>query len=313
MEPVKPITNIFDENILISLLEAISKMDCDALELILDDKWYYDRTSKSIYIQKLSVVFDEFQKEDYYLVYQKGNCNSSECNNFNKSGFSFIGNKTGRYINFIIDLKENGSIKNIHNCICFSSNYKVLDEAKKQLKISIFMDEYLNFKPTDSYIEMKNESINALNELNQFQNSEIPKNELIKWYEKYENLSKSMSGKDLNFKNQKLFWSCFIRITELYNYIKIEGDFIVAIDKFKSIDVKSDSELLKWYKKYNYLFHKFKYILPIINSEVEYSEFGKINLCQDFPVYLRLNNLKKSFELQDIFHSHFHEKVKWYK
>ena len=313
MEPVKPITKIFNDNILTSLVEAISKMDCDALQLILDDKWYYDKTSKSNYIQKLSEVFDEFKIEDDYLIYQKGNCNSSECNNFNKSGFSFIGNKSGRYINFIIDLKENGAIKNIHNCICFSPNEKVLDETKKQLKIRIYIDEYLNFKPNDSYTDMKNESINAIHEFKQFKNSEITKKELINWFEKYEKLSNSIKGSDLNYKYQQLFWSCFLNITEIYYYLKKEKSITVAIDKFKSIDMKSDSELVKWYKKYNVLFHKFRYILPIINSQVECSEFGKIDICKDFPVYFRLNYLKESYELQDIFHSHFHEKVKGYK
>ena len=313
MEPVKPITNIFNDNILKSLVEAISKMDCDALQLFLDDKWYYDYTSKSFYIQKLSDVFDEFKKEDDYLIYQKGNCNSGECHNFNKSGFSFIGNKSGRFINFIIDLKENGAIKNIHNCICFISNEKALDETKKQLKITIYVDEYINFKPSDSYIAMKNESIIALNELKHFQNSEITKNELINWYEKNENLSNEISGNDLNYKYQKLFWNCFMGIKEIYHYIKTERSITVAIDKFKSIDVKSDSELVKWYKKYIVLFHKFRYILPIINSQVECSEFGKIDICKDFPVFFKLNYLKESYELQEIFHSFFQEKVKCYK
>ena len=68
MKPVKPITNIFNENILTSLVESISKMDCDALQLLLDDTWYYDYTSKSIYIQKLSNVFDEFKKRNIYLL-----------------------------------------------------------------------------------------------------------------------------------------------------------------------------------------------------------------------------------------------------
>jgi hypothetical protein len=306
---MKPINTIFDENILIYLVESISKMDCDALTLILDDKWYYDRTSKSIYIQKLSDVFDEFKKEDDFLICQKGNCNAGECNNFNKRGFSFIGNKSVRYINFIIDLKESGEIKNIHNCICFSSNEKVVDEAKKQLKISIYVDEYINFKPTDIYTAMKNESISALNELKQFQNSEITKNELINWYEKYANLSNSIKGSDLNYKYQQLFWSCFLGVSEIYNYVKKEKSITVAIDKFKSIDIISDSKLLNWYKSYNNLFHKFRYILPIINSQLETSEFGKIDICKDFRIYFRLNYLKESYELQEIFHSYFHEKV----
>jgi hypothetical protein len=234
---------IFNSNIIIDLVEAISKMDCDALELILDDKWYYDKTTKSIYIQKLSDVFDEFKNEDDFLIFQKGNCNAGECNNFNKSGFSFIGNKSGRYINVIIDLKENGSIKNIHNCICFSPGEKVLNKAKKQLKISIYIDEYINFKPTELYIRIKNESVKALNELIQYQNSEITKNDLMSWNEEYEKLNSSIIGQDLSYKYQKLFSSCFIGIKEIYNYLRKERYIDFAISQFKIIDVNSDSDM----------------------------------------------------------------------
>ena len=76
--------------------------------------------------------------------------------------------------------------------------------------------------------------------------------------------------------------------------------------------MKSDAELVKWYKKYNDLFHKFRYILPVINSQAVSYEFGKIDICKEFPINFRLNYLKESYELQEIFHSFFQEKVKCY-
>jgi hypothetical protein len=306
-------TKQLKNNTLLLLIEAISNMSCESLELILDDNWYYDSTSKSTYIQKLKEVFDEFGKEDDFLISHQGQCNANECKNFNKNGYSFIGNKSGRYINFIIDLKENGSIKNIHNCFSFCTNEKVIDETKKQLKISIYEDEKLYFKPTENFTLSKNESIIAMNELKKFQDTSIPKNELIKWIEKYENLERSISGKDIFHKNQKLFWSCFLGIKELYNFILSEGDIDIAIDRFKSIQLNDDSKLLKWYSDYNYLFHKFRYLLPIIKkSKEENLKPGFLNLSSDFPVYYLMENLSKCFELQAIFHNHFYKKIKYY-
>ena len=305
--------DILQEESLLSLLEAISSMSCESLELILDDNWYYDSTSKSIYIQKLREIFDEFKKEDDFLNSHKGNCNSDGCKNFNKKGYSFIGNKSGRYVNFLIELKENGAIKNIHNCINFCTNEKFIDETKKQIDFRIYQDEKLNFKPTEDFTIAKNESIIALNELKNFQDKSLPKNELIKWVEKYENLKRSFSGKDLFYKNQKLFWSCFDNIKEIYDFIQKEGNIVIAIDKFKSIELNDDSKLLEWYSDYNYLFHKFRYIIPKIKkSEEEGFKEGLINLSSDIPVYYLMNNLNECIELQAIFHNHFNEKIKWY-
>ena len=51
-----------------SLVKAISEMDCKAIELILEDNVSYQDTTKSIFLQKLKVVFKDFQKEDNKLI-----------------------------------------------------------------------------------------------------------------------------------------------------------------------------------------------------------------------------------------------------
>lgn len=300
-------------NTLLLLVEAISNMSCESLELILDDNWYYDFASKSIYIQKLKEIFDEFKKEDDFLISHKGNCNGKECDKYNKNGYSFIGNKSGRYVNFLIDLKENGAIKNIHYCIRFCTNENVIDETKKQIDFKIYQDEKLYFKPTEKYTLSKNESIIAVNELNRFQETFIPKSELVKWVEKYENLKSSISGNDSDYKNQKIFCSCFIDIGWIYDFIQTEENIITAIDQFKSIELSDDSKLLEWYSDYNYLFHTFRYLLPKIKkAQEEGLKAGLIHLSSDSPVYYLIENLNDCNELQAIFHNHFHEKVKYY-
>ena len=85
------------------LINAISEMDIKALELILEDKVSYQDTTKTIFLQKLKEVFKDFQKEDNKLIPYEGKCKSDECSNKNKKGIAFVGNKSGRYINFIIE------------------------------------------------------------------------------------------------------------------------------------------------------------------------------------------------------------------
>ena len=80
----KPVKENLKKDSLPLLLDAISNMSCELLELILDDNWYYDSTSKSTYIQKLEEIFDEFRKEDDFLISHEGQCNANECQNFNK-------------------------------------------------------------------------------------------------------------------------------------------------------------------------------------------------------------------------------------
>ena len=142
-----------------SLVKAISEMDSKGLELILEDDVSYQDTTKIIFLQKLKEVFKEFQREDNNLIPYEGKCNSDECSNKNKSGVAFVGNKSGRYINFIIEENEDGSVKDIYRCYDFCTNIKALDKNKRQLSISVYKDEKIDFKPTSSYTFSNSKSV----------------------------------------------------------------------------------------------------------------------------------------------------------
>ncbi len=135
-----------------SLINAISEMDIKALELILEDDVSYQDTSKTIFLQKLKTLFQDFQKEDNKLIAYQGKCNYKECSNTNKNGFCFMGNKSGRYINFIVDENENGSIKDICTCHDFCPNEKVIDKNKEKMSYFIFFDERVDFVLSPDYI-----------------------------------------------------------------------------------------------------------------------------------------------------------------
>ena len=131
------------------LINAISEMDCKAIELILEDNVSYQDTTKSIFLQKLKEVFTDFQKEDNKLIPYEGKCISDKCTNKNKKGIAFVGNKSGRYINFIIEQNEDRTVKDIYTCSVFCTNENVINENKRKLDITVYNDEKVTFIKMD--------------------------------------------------------------------------------------------------------------------------------------------------------------------
>ena len=176
-----------------SLVNAISEMNLKALQIILEDKFSYQDTTKTIFLEKLEDVFKEFKKDDNKLIAYQGKCNSDECTNKNKNGFSFVGNKSGRYINFIIEENENGTVKDLYTCYDFCTDDKIIDKNKRKLDISVYKDEKVNFIPTSNYNFINKKSISAINEIQQFNDSEISKEDIIALIKKYEDVYNSLN------------------------------------------------------------------------------------------------------------------------
>ena len=212
---------------------AISEMDCKAIELILEDNVSYQDTTKSIFLQKLKEVFTDFQKEDNKLIPYEGKCNSDKCTNKNKRGIAFVGNKSGRYINFIIEQNEDSTVKDIYTCSVFCTNENVIDENKRKLDISVYNDEKVNFTPSSTYNYLKNKSITALNEIKQHNDCEISKEQIITWIKSYEELYNSMNWINNFYKHHYSFYWLYYHINEIYKFLMIENEAKIAIDEFK--------------------------------------------------------------------------------
>ena len=294
-----------------SLVSAISEMDIKALELILEDNVSYQDTTKSIFIEKLDEVFKEFKTKDNKLLTYQGKCNSNECPNKNKNGISFIGNKSGRYINFIIEENEDGSLKDIYNCHDFCTNKKVIDENKRQLRLTVYKDEKVDFKPSSYYISSNNKSLSALNYLTQFNNSEISKDQIINWVKQYDEFYSSLDWFDLSYKNLSPFHNCFYHIKGIYEFILLEEDAAIALAELKSIDIEEEMQILSWLVAFEYLYNKLILLHPNIVSE-ESLQSGKIILHKDFTVYFKTELLKNCINLQEHFDKHYYEKLNLY-
>ena len=293
------------------LINAISEMDCKAIELILEDNVSYQDTTKSIFLQKLKEVFTDFQKEDNKLIPYEGKCISDKCTNKNKKGIAFVGNKSGRYINFIIEQNEDSTVKDIYTCSGFFTNENVIDENKRKLDISVYNDEKVNFTPSSSYNYLKNKSITALNEIKQLNNCEISKEEIITWIKSYEELYNSMNWINNFYKHHYSFYWLYYHINEIYKFLIIENEAKIAINEFKYINLDNEIDLLKWLVKYEHLYYELILLCANIVTE-ESLQTGNCVLHKDHTVYFKTNILQNCIDLQELLEKHYYEKLNKY-
>ncbi|OYX83789.1 MAG: hypothetical protein B7Y83_10325 [Flavobacteriales bacterium 32-34-25] len=295
----------------LSLVNAISEMDSKALELILEDDVSYQDTSKTIFLQKLDEVFNEFKKEDKKLIAYKGKCNSNKCSNKNKNGISFVGNISGRYINFIIEENENGSVKDIYSCSDFCTNENAVDKNKKQLSFTVYKDENVSFKPSKAYTFSNNKSISAINELKRFNDTEISKEQIITWVKDYEETYNSIIWVNMFYKDQSPFYNYYQHVRKIYQFIIIEEEASFALEEFSSVNLNEEIQLLKWLVKFEHLQYNLILLHPNIVSE-ESINSGIINLHQDFKIYFKTEILKNCIGLEELFDKYYYEKLNKY-
>ena len=293
------------------LINAISEMDCKAIELILEDNVSYQDTTKIIFLQKLKEVFADFQKEDNKLIPYEGKCISDKCTNKNKKGIAFVGNKSGRYINFIIEQNEDRTVKDIYTCSVFCTNENVINENKRKLDITVYNDEKVTFTPSSSYNYLKNKSITALNEIKQLNNCEISKEEIITWIKSYEELYNSMNWINNFYKHHYSFYWLYYHINEIYKFLMIENEAKIAIDEFKYINLDNEIDLLKWLVKYEHLYYELILLCANIVTE-ESLQTGNCVLHKDHTVYFKTNILQNCIDLQELLEKHYYEKLNKY-
>ena len=87
-----------------AVLYFFQRMDISMLMLVLDDAHTYQDFEKKVFLKKLDYAFDDLlQAGNTYLNRYEGFCNSEECN-FKCKGYSFVGNVTNDYMDFIFDI-----------------------------------------------------------------------------------------------------------------------------------------------------------------------------------------------------------------
>ena len=187
----------------------------------------------------------------------------------------------------------------------------MVDENKRQLSITVYKDEKIDFKPSLYYINSNNKSISAINYLNLLNNTEISKDQIINWVKQYEEFYNSLNRIDLSHKNIAPFYHCFHHVKKIYEFIMIEDEALIALKEFSLVNLEEEIQILKWLVKFEYFHYNLILLRPDTVSE-ESLQSGKIILYKDFTVYFKTEILINCINLEELFDKHYYEKLNKY-
>ena len=163
-----------------AIIKAITEMDLESLNLILDENLTYQDASKEMFLNKLNEIFEELKKSNDTLQSHSGKCGSKDCSNHDKNGVLFCGRNSGKHFNLIIEEDENENVNDLYYCNVFKCNFE--DKANKRgksLEIYVYEDEKVNFRPSSHYNYINTTSLKAISDLSKYKNKIISKNEII--------------------------------------------------------------------------------------------------------------------------------------
>jgi hypothetical protein len=105
-----------------AVLHFFQKLDVDMINELLDSDRTYSDLDKAVFIQKLGVAFHQFlEAGDDQLKLYSGKCDSEECDSCGCSGFSFLGNRSGNFMDLVVKIEE-GRITDIYDCSDFKAD-----------------------------------------------------------------------------------------------------------------------------------------------------------------------------------------------
>ncbi len=115
--------------------DYFSNMDVNGLDSLLSNKHKYDGDTKEYYLNLIKKEFDEFKSHNvHYLKPISGICNG--CKN-GCSGYTFLDELDGFYINMVIEVKDL-EITNLIECFNFTNEVAVPNK-KEQIIIKPFL------------------------------------------------------------------------------------------------------------------------------------------------------------------------------
>jgi hypothetical protein len=230
-----------------TIVKAISNMDMKALEVILDESITYQDVSKKVFLNKLNELFKDLKKTDDYLTINDGKCQSDECPNKNKCGVLFSGNKSGNNFPLIIEKDENNNIKDLYYCNDFHCESDLDGNKKgKSLYYKIYEDEKSDFIPNANFEFINSKAVKALNEIKEFREKSIPKEELIKWVNTYADFFSTLFIFHLRYKNEELFYHCYSNSKQIVDFMLLEQEATNAVELFDTLVIDNEMNLLKW-------------------------------------------------------------------
>lgn len=270
-----------------ALIESIQEMDISKLEPLLDSNKTYQDASKFTFLHKLEEVFSTFKNSgESSLIAYNGFCNSALCPNKNCNGYSFVGKRTNKHFDLIV-LENGNMIYDLFHCYGF----EILDNSivvEDSIEIDIKEDEKASFKITDEYNAKSRECEAAFSEIVQTYDEILSKHIWQKWLNDYLGLYQAISFDEINYAAFEGFYSLYNTLESLDKLLNLNELSIFALEKFRLVQVNSESELVNWLLEYE-KFGTSGDMMAYYNTDLAYPIFsdffqiGELKLnCYDF-------------------------------
>lgn len=124
------------KNVKKTFADYFSNMDMNGLDSLLSNKHKYDGDTKEYYLKLINKEFEGFKSHNvHYLMPILGFCNG--CKN-KCSGYTFLDELNGFYINMVIEVKD-FEITDLIECFNFTNDKEVINK-KEQILIKPFLN-----------------------------------------------------------------------------------------------------------------------------------------------------------------------------
>lgn len=262
------------------VLKAISEMNVSMLEVVLEENNTYQDADKSVFIDKISNVFDSLKAEkNTHLDPSYGSCDSEICTNRGCNGVAFVGNKSGSSLNLIL-VEGDNDYKDIYSC----SNFKTKDKSitiTKNYSLDIKADEKANFNPPNDKLKIFDDCKTAFSDIAKLK-KEFDSKVVLNWVEKHSWLFNEIRT-DVYFlpyfyRSIDNFRDLYIDLKNLSKYYLLEIPCFEALSELQSLQSKDELLIQNLLKKYNNL----------------RSDLSKFYVAFDSEDFLILNHVKNN-------------------
>ncbi|SEF77301.1 tetratricopeptide repeat protein [Flavobacterium urumqiense] len=232
------------------IIKAFSEMNISLLEELLNDNRTYQKATKTTFLKKMNIVFQQFKQEkDTALIPYVGSCGGETCKSYGCTGFSFIANYSNSFVDLVFDETEN-DFKDIY-CCCRIKTKDVDVKKNRKFYFDIGLDEQATYFPSPSKTKTFQNCKDSYNEIVKSKAQMLKKDFLLNWLERNRRLYDYIEddGNELAtfvYSSIDNFRKLFSNIESRINYINHEIPAFDALEEYQKLDISIESIVLKW-------------------------------------------------------------------
>lgn len=139
----------------------------------------------------------------------------------------------------------------------------------------------------------------AINELIQFGNLEMTKDEILNWVRKHNKSFNSFKNYPKS-RSRRLFYQCYTNLFDLCRVIYMEKETKQALKEFQDINIDDELQLLKWLVEYEYMKSNFVDLCGNTITEESIST-GRGRVFKGIDVYFKTKIIQNCIDFDIVY------------